>query len=179
MSKPPSGLYSGTKGDVAFYGDAEAVIASRVAGLNLNEHPISQAQLGSKAKKAIAQKVKARTATKEEYKRLQWDKRLNRRRKAGIDSYWDAERSLLLSGKKGTRNWSSEQVADIIAGRKPKYNGKTMQAHHSYSVSKFPHLANRKEVIYPATELEHFKGWHGGSFKKSTPGKRIRRINQF
>ena len=39
MSKPSSGLFHGTKGDVAFHGDAESVIASRVSGLDLREHP--------------------------------------------------------------------------------------------------------------------------------------------
>lgn len=179
MSKPPSGLFNGTLGDEAFYGDAETVIALRVAGLDLSEHPLKQAQLSTTAKKKLSQKVEARTATRTEYKRLQWDKRLNRRRKAGIDSFWDNERMLLLNGNKGTRNWDIKQIADIIAGHKPKYNGKTMQAHHSYSVAKYPHLANRKEVIYPATDYEHLKGWHGGSYKKSLPGQRIRKINEF
>lgn len=179
MSKPPSGLYSGTKGDVAFYGDAEAVIASRVAGLDLNEHPVSQAQLGNKAKKAIVQKVKARTATKEEYKRLQWDKRFANRRKAGVKLFWKQERKRLLRGEKGTRNWTLEQREAILAKKPVRFKGSTLQGHHAYSASLYPRLANKGEVIYPATRYEHHKGWHGGSSKKSVPGKRIRKIGEF
>lgn len=42
-----------------------------------------------------------------------------------------------------------------------------MQGHHSYSASQYPHLANKGEIIYPATPNEHFNGWHGGNWKNS------------
>lgn len=54
-----------------------------------------------------------------------------------------------------------------------------MQGHHSYSASQYPHLANKGEIIYPATPNEHFNGWHGGNWKNSLPGERIKPIDDF
>lgn len=179
MSKPSSGLFHGTRGEIAFHGDAERVIADRVAGLDLQEHPISQRQLSTKARRSIAQKINNRTATREEYERYMWDKRFKQRRDAGVELFWKQERLRLERGEKGTRNWTPSQRKDILAGKRPSYKGKTLQAHHTYSASRYPHLSNRGEVIYPATHTEHHKGWHGGSYKKSLPGKRIRRIKEF
>lgn len=87
MSKPASGLFHGTKGDIAYRGDAENVIASRVEGLDLREHPTAWKQLSAKARHSIAQKVRSRTATREEYERYIWDKRFGKRRRAGIKIY--------------------------------------------------------------------------------------------
>lgn len=179
MSKPPSGLFSGTKGGRAFFGDAESVIAGRVAGLDLREHPVSQRQLSVKSRKIIARKIEARTATREEYGRYMWDKRFAKRRKEGVEDFWAHERERIAHGKRPTRNWSDEQISAIAGKRSVKHNGKTVHAHHTYSVTLYPHLANRGEVIYPATPDEHLRGWHGGSYKKSLPGKRIRRIREF
>ena len=179
MSKPPSGLFHGTKGDIAFRGDAETIIASRIEGLDLREHPATRKQLSNKRRKAINQKIKKRTATREEWKMREWDRRFRKRRKEGIDDFWAKEIIRLSTGQKGTRNWSSEQVAQILSGKKPKYKGKTMESHHTYSVLKYPHLANLGEIIYPATFIEHRKGWHGGNTRKSLPGRRIRFIVEF
>lgn len=179
MSKPPSGLFSGTKGVLLFYGDAEEVIAGRVAGLDLREHPIGRKQLSAAKHRKIKEKIQERTATREEYELFEWDKRLKARRALGTQIFWDQERIRLESGEKGTRNWTLEQRAAILSNKKPKYEGKTMQAHHAFSVLRYPHLANKGEVIYPATIYEHLHGWHGGSYRKSEPGKRIRPINLF
>ena len=56
---------------------------------------------------------------------------------------------------------------------------KTIQGHYSYSVSKYPHLADKGEVIYPATANEHLNGWHGGNYKNSLPGEPIKTILDF
>ncbi|AMR10604.1 hypothetical protein MOE82_01995 [Bacillus licheniformis] len=61
---------------------------------------------------------------------------------------------------------SKEQAQDIINNKRAKYEGKTMQGHHSYSASKFPHLSDKGEVIYPATTREHLHRWHGGKLQK-------------
>ena len=45
-------------------------------------------------------------------------------------------------------DWSHKQKADILKGKRPKHSGKTIQGHHSCSVSKYPHLAD-KEYILP------------------------------
>ena len=179
MSKPSSGLFHGTQGDIAFHGDAESVIASRVSGLDLREHPTTQKQLSSKKRKEINKKIKNRTATREEWKHREWDRRIRKRRKAGVDDFWAKEAIRLATGQKGTRSWSSEQVEQILAGKKPKHKGRTMEAHHTYSVQKYPHLANLGEIIYPATYDEHRKGWHGGNTQQSLPGRRIRPIVEF
>lgn len=85
----------------------------------------------------------------------------------------------LQKGENGTRNWSPQQKADILNGKRPTYNGKTIQGHHTYSVSKYPHLSGNSEVIYPATFNEHLKGWHGGNFRNSLPGEPIKTIIDF
>lgn len=179
MSKPPCGLWHGTAGELSFYGDAEAVIAERVTGLDLREHPVHQKQLSNASRASIKRRIESRTATREEWQRYMWDKRLTRRRKTGIQRFWAEEGERLARGEKGTRNWTAEQREAILSGDKPRYNGKAMQAHHTYSVILYPHLANDPAVLYPATPYEHLKGWHGGSYRKSLPGRRIRRINEF
>jgi hypothetical protein len=179
MSKPPSALFRGTKGDIAFHGNAESVIAARTVGLDLHEHPAKQKQLGAKQRKEINKKIKNRTATREEWKRKEWDRRIRERRKKGVDEFWAQEAIRISTGQKGTRNWSSDQVSQILSGKKPLFNGKTTQSHHTYSVAKYPHLANLGAIIYPATYFEHRMGWHGGNTRNSLPGRRIRPITEF
>ena len=179
MSKPPSGLFHGTTGEKELFGNAEELIAIRSVGLDLREHPLLRKQLSGTQRKAINEKIAARTATREEYKHREWQRRLDARRRKGVDAFWDQEIARLESGFPGTRNWSDEQRKAILAGKKPKYHGKTLEAHHTYSVKRYPHLANSPQVIYPATHLEHLQGWHGGNPKKSLPGQRIRYIQDF
>ncbi len=97
-----------------------------------------------------------------------------------IQNHWNKEeRERIIKGESTTRNWTTEQIQDILNGRTPKYDGKPIQGHHSYSASKFPHLADKGEIIYPVTPNEHLKGWHGGNFKNSRPGEPIIDINDF
>lgn len=179
MSKPLSELFDGTKGAIAFRGDAEEIIASRVDGMDLRAHPVAQKQLNARTRRMIAKRIRARTATREEYERYMWDKRFRRRRRAGVKEYWKQERKRLESGEQGTRNWSREQRLSILAGGAARFKGRTLHAHHTYSARIYPQLANRGEVIYPATQREHLTGWHGGAYRNSLPGKRIRRIQDF
>ena len=178
MSKPRSGLFQGTIGERAITGP-EQIIAARTAGFDLREHPITQKQLSSKRMQHVSAKIASRTASKAEYKALMWNKRFSARRREGINAFWRQERARIINGDKPTRNWSSKQIEAIIHHRIPSFKGVAIHAHHSYSASKFPHLANRGEVIYPATHREHHKGWHGGNYKKSLPGRRIRIIVEF
>lgn len=180
MSKPSSGLFEGTSGELSFYGDAEDVIAKRAKGLDLTPHPIQQKELSAKQKSALRTKVAARTASKAEYKLLRWQERLDSRRSKGVKAFWDQERNRLVNGLPGTRNWTPEMAQAIVAHEgNPKFNGKAVEAHHTYAVRLYPQLANQGEIIYPATHYEHLKGWHGGSYRKSLPGRRIRKINEF
>ena len=154
-------------------------ISERTKGLDLKEHPSVHRQLSSKKMKALEKKVESRQATKEEYKEYQWNVRFRERRKKGVKRFWRQERERLLRGERGTRNWSKEQRAAIIRGETPKFNGFYIIGHHSYSAAKYPHLADKGEIIYPATSREHFRGWHGGNYQKSLAGKPIVLIIEF
>ena len=67
----------------------------------------------------------------------------------------------------------------MFNAKRAKFDGKTLQGHHTYSASQYPHLANRPEVIFPVTFNEHFYGWHGGNWKMSLPGERINIMQDF
>jgi hypothetical protein len=155
------------------------IIGERSKDLDTREHPSKQKQIGAKEKKLLKSKVEDRTITKEEYKTLKWNEKMSKKRQNGVNKFWEQERTRVKNGENGTRNWSESQKLDIINGKRPKYNGKTIQGHHTYSVSKYPHLADKGEIIYPATQNEHFNGWHGGNYKNSLPGEPIKTILDF
>ena len=157
----------------------ESIISERTKGLDLEPHPTTQKQLSQKRMRELKQKIDDRTITREEYEQYDWNRRFSKRRRDGVDLFWLDERKRLMNGEAGSRAWTSSQRQDIIDGKKPTYNGKTLQGHHTYSASQYPHLANRPEVIFPATFNEHFYGWHGGNWKMSLPGERINPIEDF
>lgn len=183
MSKPNSGHFSGTTGIKNAYINlmsnrtASDIIAERTSNLDLREHPIKSRSKTSL--KTIKQKINARTATKDEYKKYHQAIRLKNKRKNAVKSFWDEERERLINHLPSTRKWTKEQRDAILAGQRPKHNGRTIQGHHTYSVSKYPHLAGKSAIIYPATFNEHLNGWHGGNFKKSKPGRPIKNIKDF
>lgn len=159
--------------------NAKEIISKRVSGLDLNEYQVTNKQLSSKKMLEIRSKIDNRTATKAEYEAYEWNKRFSARRREGVKQFWNQERERIINGESITRNWTTEQIQDILNGRTPKYDGKPIQGHHSYSVSKYPHLADKGEIIYPVTPNEHLKGWHGGNYKNSNPGEPIIDINDF
>ena len=187
MSKSISNHFVGTKGHKKYYGnelsafiesskDAEFIIRERVKNLDTREHPIrNKKYLSVKQIREIKKRIESRTATIDEYRNMRMSERHNTRRAAGREAFWRAERERLIAGQTSTRNWTLSQIKDIISGKKPKYNGKTIQAHHTFSVNKYPHLADKAEVIYPTTFQEHFFEWHGGNWKTSLPGKRLKK----
>lgn len=185
MSKPSSGHFSNTTGAKNSYNNimsnrsASDIITSYTRGLDTSEHPTKYKQLSSKKLKELNAKEKARTLTKDEYKRRSFHLRLTRRRNDAINSFWKHEKALILHNLPTTRNCSSSQKADIINGKRPKYKGKTMHSHHTFSVAKYPHLANKRALIYPATPNEHINGWHGGNTRTSKPGRPIKNIVDF
>ncbi len=187
MSKSSSGYFSRTTGAKLSIHSSKSnsnktihkesdIIAIRTQGLDLQSHPLKYKQLSRKQKQLLQQKLKDRTISKSEYKHLRSILRLESRRQAGVDSFWRQEKERLLAREPLTRFWTPEQINDILHDRKPKYNGKVFQGHHTYSVSLFPHLANQGSVIFPATFREHLYGWHGRNFKTSLPGKPINPI---
>jgi len=180
MSKCNSGHFKGTSGlkNSSLNNQLERdIISDRVKGLDLRQHPTKS--LTSKQMSAIRKKVAQRTANAREYRFLRHSERFLKRRRAGVKRFWEQERERIVNNHKTTRKWSAEQIRSILHGHPPKYKGKTIAGHHTYSASKYPHLANRGEVIYPVTFHEHFTGWHGGDFRKSKPGKPIKKIKDF
>ncbi|MCY1095468.1 T7SS effector LXG polymorphic toxin [Bacillus safensis] len=158
---------------------AEKIIAERTKGLDLRKHPIQRKQLSAKKMKELKDKFENRTITKLEYENYKWNKKFAKHRNTGVNEFWYQERQRILNKEDPTRNWDKQQLSDILNGKKPKVDGKTVQGHHSYSASQYPHLANKGEIIYPATPNEHFNGWHGGNWKNSLPGERIKPIDDF
>ena len=183
MSKPDSGHFKGTIGSknamkYLLQKHADSVMIHMV-GVDTRPHPTKYKQLNSKKLKILREKVKTRTITKAEYKHLDWQRRLTIRRNEGIKQFWINERKLIKHHLATTRNWSAEQRRSILAGKRPIYKGRPMISHHMYSVAKYPHLANRREFIYPVTIYEHLSGWHGGNTRKSLPGIPIKPIKEF
>ncbi len=177
MSKAISNHFHGTTGEREFQNAQEQyeddIIKDRVRGLDLNEHPVNYKS--SLSKKAIKEKIDNHTATKEEYKKYDSMTRLAKRRNKGVKEFWKQERRRIKKGEPTTRNWTAEQRRDILNNKRPKVNGKSIYGHHAYSVSKYPHLANKGVVIYPVTFEEHLYEWHGGNFKNSLPGMPFKR----
>ena len=184
MSKSNSGHFTGTNGaKISRYTQSSSskntilsesdIIASRVNGLDLREHPTKYKQLSRKKMSALRKKKENRTMTKKEYREYESNKRLVQRRDKAKLEFWNQEKRRIQNGEPTTRKWTPQQMHDIMHDKVPKHNGKTIQAHHTYSVSKYPHLADKGEVIFPVTFREHLYGWHGGNFKKSLPGKPI------
>jgi len=184
MSKPSSGHFNGTTGKRIAQGISSTVskkrdiIAKKKSSLDLREHPTKYKQMSSKKLKNLREKEDKRTITKEEYKHKEWQKRLTKRRNKAIEDFWKEERRKIRNGLPTTRNWSAQQIKEILSGRKPKFKGKTMASHHTYSVAKYPHLANLPQLIYPVTQYEHIQGWHGGNTRNSLPGIPIKHIEE-
>ena len=177
LSKSDSGYFKGTSGYLASQKNFPNSLGNsgiiEPKEFDTREHPTKYKQLSSKKRKELRQKLLNRTITMKEYKRLEWQRRLDRRRRAGIDSFWTREAFLIETGQPTTRNWTAEQRKDILNNIRPKFKGQTIFSHHKYSVAKYPHLANVGKLIYPATLKEHFERWHGKDYKKSLPGRPV------
>lgn len=173
MSKSLSNHFHYTTGERKFLvsqGRLESdIIRDRVQGLDLSEHPVKYKS--SLSRKEIKKKIDNRTASRDDYKKYNSMSRLAKRRKAGVNEFWKQERRRIKNGEPTTRNWTSEQRDAILHNKRPKINGESFQGHHSYSVSKYPHLANKGDVIFPVTFEEHLYVWHGGNYKNSLPGR--------
>jgi hypothetical protein len=148
------------------------IIAERAKNLDLTPRETPYKIMSSKKMKILNEKVKNRTITREEWKQLQWNKRFKRRRDRGVDNFWEQEKVRVMNGNP-TRNWTPEQIKDILNGNIPKHNGKPIIGHHAYSASKYPQLADKGEIIYPVTFREHLYLWHGGNYRDSLPGRPI------
>ncbi|WP_232097391.1 polymorphic toxin-type HINT domain-containing protein [Gimesia maris] len=128
--------------------------------------PLSKSQ-----RTALKSKLDDRTITQQEFKHLEWDRRFANRRATGVRRFWASERVRLRAGEPGTRAWTPEQAEAILAGRKPQFNGETLEGHHLFNALDHPHIANESWNIYPATRTEHFQRWHGGNWQNDTFGQ--------
>ena len=175
MSKPSSGHFIGTAGSNSTFKNLSqkdyksGIILPK--GIDTREHPTKYKQLSSKRRKDLREKEDNHTITKEEYRRLNWQRRLDKRRRDGIEAFWEAEADRINRKLPTTRNWTVTQREAILNGLRPKFKGEPMQSHHTYNVAKYPHLASIGFLIYPVTRNEHFNRWHNRSYTKSLPGK--------
>lgn len=98
--------------------------------------------------------------------------------KQAITDFWENERQLILNGGKGSRNWTPEQIEQILnfdengnmkssAGRAKYINeaGKlqSYQGHHLLNVDAHPEYAGDWRNIQPLTASEHISGAHTGN----------------
>lgn len=177
MSKPSSHIFYNTVGYRKsfnyFKEQIELIIQTSKNKYDFREHPRANKQLTTKQRSKLISQVKSRSISKSDWKKLNSDSRFRERRKRGIINFWNSEKVRLLCGQRGTREWNNQQVHDILSNQRPKYNGKTIQGHHIYSAAKYPHLADKGDLIYPVTFDEHLYGWHGGNFRNSLPGRPI------
>ena len=138
----------------------------KVPSYKVPHSPVTKTQRAS-----LKAKLENRTLTKNEYKRMEWDRRFANKRAKGVSRFWADERARLKLGEPTTRDWSVEQKTDILASRTPKYNNESIQGHHKYNALDHPPLASDPKNIYPATRTEHFERWHGGSWRNDSFGK--------
>jgi hypothetical protein len=167
----------GATGRVFFDTDAEAGsgFAERsVVDIVPDSAPVAYGtpyrQLTQKARSELLKKVEDRTVTRDEWTRLQWNRRLTERRQEGIDAFWAQERQDLSQGLSGSRNWSPEAAQAISEGGTTR----GIFGHHKFSVSLYPQLANDPTNIAPTTYYEHFYKWHGGNWRNATHGVPLR-----
>ncbi|HEY2747962.1 MAG TPA: hypothetical protein VGL86_25240, partial [Polyangia bacterium] len=139
------------------------------------QHEVPHQPLSPDERAKLEEKKEARTITREELDRLDWDRRFGNRRDRGVDRFWSDERKALKAGKPGTRNWTPEQKADILAGKVPKGpDGQPMEGHHMLNAMSYPaHAADPKNVT-AATRGEHKDKWHGGNFQNETHGQPLK-----
>ena len=183
MSKPISGHFQDTKGFKSHPDYASSKKLKQADELSEKEkftpHPLKRKQLSPAQRKKLKAKKENRTITKEEYKHLEWNRRLAQRRNKAIDRFWRHEKKRLKANLPGTRNWTDKQKQDILNNKRPKFKGRVMKSHHLYSVAQYPHLADRPDLIFPATDNEHFNGFHGGNYANSLPGRQIKYVKDF
>jgi hypothetical protein len=128
--------------------------------------------LSEKGEKEIKAKIAARTATKEEAERFDWHTRFKKFRARGVSRMWAEEAAELDAGKPGTRNWTPEQKAAILAGETPKApDGSSMIGHHKYGVATYPQMAGDPKNVTPVTKMEHQERWHAGNTQTPVHGE--------
>ncbi|ASA54581.1 hypothetical protein BSQ33_01755 [Vibrio gazogenes] len=133
---------------------------------DVNSYSTPYQPLSASQRKVIRNKIEQRAVSKREYQHYDWDRRFSNRRNRGVDRFWREEKKRLKNGQ-----WDEAQTEAILNGKRPKFEGETMEAHHRYNALSYPHLADNPVNLYPATRYEHLYRWHGGNFRNETSGK--------
>jgi len=113
-------------------------------------------------------------------------------RKQAVADFWTEERRLIKEGK-CTRDWTPEQIEDIMNITEVKcvesvngaltydVNGEAYYGHHMLDVSTHPEFAGEWKIIQALDKKEHYEGAHNNNTKEPTKGyydieKKIRGI---
>ncbi|MCP4397646.1 MAG: hypothetical protein GY801_10155 [bacterium] len=83
---------------------------------------------------------------------------------------WEQEAKRMRQGNP-SRNWTPQQEADILAGRRPKsvVDGKTIEGAHIKDVKNYPELADAPDNIIPKSFTEHRKKNSGEHSRNPKP----------
>ncbi len=101
-----------------------------------------------------------------------WSKIFQSERSKGVALAWKQERELVIATGRGTRDWTAEEIAELIAtGRVAGYQG-----HHINSALYSPQLAANPDNIIFYTVVEHLKIGHNGNYHIITFGELLSRI---
>ena len=138
---------------------------------NRHTYQVPHRPLSTAERRRVRRRVRQRTATRAEYERFEWDRRFGNRRRRGVDRFWSQERRRLREGQPGTRNWTDEQRQAILDGRTPQWDGDPIEGHHRHNALDHPQAADDPTNIYPATNDEHLRRWHGGNYQNDTFGQ--------
>lgn len=91
------------------------------------------------------------------------DKSLKNARRRAVSQAWVNEADMVRNTGKGTRNWSSDEITELLnTGKVKGYDG-----HHMKSVKKYPHLAGDPHNIQFLTRQKHFEA-HGFNWRNPT-----------
>jgi len=90
------------------------------------------------------------------------------RQKAVADA-WKLEREAVKRGRRGTRNWSDAEKAELSATGKVKGH----HGHHINSVNDLPEMAGNPSNIEFVTPEEHLQR-HGGNWRNPTEGPTVK-----
>ena len=137
----------------------------------LQSQEVPHRPLTPEQRRDLHNKVDNRTISRDEWERLQWDRRFSNRRSRGVARYWRSEKKRLREGLPGTRQWTPEQRQAILAGRTPQLEGSAIEGHHRYNAIDYPQLADDPLNIYPVSRAEHQYRWHGGNWQNDTMGE--------
>ena len=173
LSPDPIGLAGGSRPQ-AYVADTVSSVdplgLNTCGGTTVPQYRTPFQPLTPNQRRGIQGRIDSRTATRNDYRHMEWDRRFSNRRNRGVSRFWAQERRALRSGQPGTRNWSPAQRADILAGRTPSHNGAPIEGHHRHNALDHPQIADDPTNIYPATRDEHFQRWHGGNWQNDTYG---------